>query len=284
MNRVDHMFQEADKKNEACLMIYLPCIGPDLVRSNELVDMFVESGVDYIELGTPGGPPWLDGTPMQKNHLQSLQTGINAQKAFEFGGVIRQRHQDFPILPMLYTSVVVRMGVDTFVDKLIEMGMDGVELPDYPSYRMHDPLDVHKKMRAKGLYNINFCDGISMAEQGTPEYDLMRRIVTDIDGFLFLTATPGVTGATGGVNVDYLRKAVARIRQVQDEAQKRKPIMVGFGLTTPEDVYRTIQEIKADAIVVGSAITRLIQDMTPLEKISEVLRALKDATLNRPVH
>jgi len=275
------MFQRAAKNNEGCLMIYLPAIGPDLVRSNELVDMFVESGVDYIELGTPGGAPWLDGTPMQKNHLQSFQTGIDALKTFALGSDIRKRHPDFPILPMLYTSVIVRMGVDQFVEQLVEMDLDGVELPDYPSYRMHDPLGVHQKMRAKGLYNINFCDGISMAANGTPEYDLMRRIVTDIDGFLFLTATPGVTGATGGVNVPYLSRAVARIREVQDEYNKQKPIMVGFGLTTPEDVYQTIHEIKADAVVVGSAITRLIQNDTPLEEISRVLRSIKDATLDR---
>jgi len=282
MNRTDVMFQKAAERNESCLMIYLPSIGPDLVRSNELVDMFIESGVDYIELGTPGGAPWLDGTPMQKNHLQSHQTGIDAIKALELGAAIRQRHPDFPILPMLYTSVVVRMGIERFIEKLLEAGMDGVELPDYPSYRMYDPLGYHKAMRDKGLYNINFCDGISLAEEGTPQYDLMQRIVTDVDGFLFLTATPGVTGATGGVNVAYLSKAVARIRQVMDAANKMKPIMVGFGLTTPEDVYKTTQEIQADAVVVGSAITRLIQNGTPLEKIGESLRALKDATLNRP--
>lgn len=283
MNRVDKMFENAAQKKEACLMIYLPSIGPDFVRSHELVDMFVESGVDYIELGMPGGAPWLDGVPMQKNHLQSHQTRIDALRSFELGGAIRTRHPDFPILPMLYTSVVVRMGVDQFIEKLVEMDLDGVELPDYPSYRMRDPLGVHKKMRAKGLYNINFCDGISLAPEGTPAYDLMHRIVTDIDGFLFLTATPGVTGSTGGINVAYLSKAVARIRQVQDEVKRRKPIMVGFGLTTPEDVRTTIQEIKADAVVVGSAITRLIQNGTSLEEMSKVLHALKDATLDKPM-
>lgn len=278
-NRIDQMFANAKEKNEACLMTYLPSIGPDMKRSLDLIDVFIESGLDYVELGTPGGAPWLDGVPMQKNHKQSLSTGINAEKAICLGGEIRAKHPEFPILPMLYTSVIFRMGLDLFIDLLIDNDMDGVEIPDYPPYRANDPVEFHARLRAKGIYNINFCDGISMAEEGSRDYDLMKRIVTDIDGFLFLTATPGVTGSTGGVNVDYLKKAVARIRDVQRSAGKEKPIMAGFGLNTPEDVHKVVHEVGADAIVVGSAVTRLIQANEPLEKIGNFIRDLKSATI-----
>ncbi|BBB48915.1 tryptophan synthase subunit alpha [Pelolinea submarina] len=279
MNRIDKMFDDAKKKNEACLMTYLPSIGPDLSRSNELIDGFIESGLDYVELGTPGGVPWLDGTPMQKNHKQSLETGIDGEKAIFLGKQIRDRHADFPILPMLYTSVIVRMGVDNFVDLLLESDLDGVEIPDYASYRTNDPLGIHAKLRKKGIYNINFCDGISLAEEGSRNYELLRRIATDVDGFIFLTATPGVTGSTGGVNVPYLKEAVARIRAVQEKYGKVMPIMVGFGINTPEDIELVVNEVKADAVVVGSAVTRLIQSNTPIEKICDFIKSLKSATV-----
>lgn len=278
-NRIDRMFTKAKEKNEACLMTYLPSIGPDLKKSNELIDAFIEVGLDYVELGTPGGAPWLDGVPMQKNHKQSLSTGINGEKAILLGGEIRMRHPEFPILPMLYTSVIFRMGIDNFVDRLVQADLDGIEIPDYPSYRTGDPIGIHARLRQKGIYNINFCDGISMAEEGSRDYDLMKRIVTDIDGFIFLTATPGVTGATGGVNVDYLKRAVARIREVGRKEGNEKPIMVGFGINTPEDVNLVAREIDADAVVVGSAVTRLIQDNRPIEEISDFVRDLKSATL-----
>ncbi len=221
MNRIDKMFDNARKRNEACLMTYLPSIGPDLNRSVELIDAFIEGGLDYVELGTPGGAPWLDGVPMQKNHKQSLETGIDAEKAIRMGGRIRSRHPDFPILPMLYTSVIVRMGVKNFVDLLLENDLDGVEIPDYASYRTNDPLKIHAKLRAKGIYNINFCDGISLSEEGTRDFDLLYRIVTDVDGFLFLTATPGVTGSTGGVNVSISKKQLKRIRAVQKNTESK---------------------------------------------------------------
>ncbi len=283
MNRIDTMFNLAAEKREACLMCYLPCIGPDFKRSKEIIDAFIEGGVDYIELSIPGGAPWLDGRPMQMHHLQSRQTGVDAIKAIEFGAWVRERYPNLPILPMAYTAGVVRTGVDRFVDLMAEADLDGIELPDYPSYKMGDPLQFHAKLRQRGMYNINFCDGISLADEGTAAFALMQRIVTDIDGFLFLTATPGVTGAQGGVATAYLSKAVARIREVQDTAQRRRPIMVGFGLTTPDDVRTVIQEVRADAIVVGSAVSRLINRVAGLGQIRDFIHSLKEATLDKPM-
>jgi tryptophan synthase alpha chain len=282
MNRIDTMFNLAADKREACLMCYLPCIGPDFERSKEIIDAFIEGGVDYIELSVPGGAPWLDGGPMQKHHLQSRQTSVDTVKAIEFGAWVRERYPDLPILPMAYTGAVVRTGVDRFVDLMAASDLDGIELPDYPSYAMGDPLQFHMKLRQCGMYNINFCDGISLADEGTAAFDLMQRIVTDIDGFLFLTATPGVTGAQGGVATEYLTKAVARIREVQDAARRRRPIMVGFGLTTPDDVRTVIQDVKADAIVVGSAVSRLINRDERPEMICDFIHSLKEATLDKP--
>jgi len=279
MNRVDQMFAKAKEKNEACLMNYLPSTGPDFARSKEVIAAFVEGGCDYIELSVPGNKPWLDGTPMQMHHLQSGQTGIAAQNAVELGAEVRAMYPELPILPMGYVGDLLPIGLDNFVSMMAEADLDGMELPDYPSYSACDPLEFHKKMRAAGLYNINFCDGISLAEEGTENYDLLKRIVTDIDGFLFLTATPGVTGAQGGVAVEYLTEAVARIRVVQDAAGARKPIMVGFGLSTPDDVRVVVEEVKADAVVVGSAVSRLIHKNAPASEICDFVRELKQATI-----
>ncbi len=279
MKRVDNMFAKAKKNNQACLMNYLPSTGPDFSRSKEVIAAFIEGGCDYIELSVPGSKPWLDGTPMQMHHLQSGKTGIGPQQAIELGAEVRALYPDLPILPMGYVGDMLPIGVDNFVNMMAQADLDGMELPDYPSYSANDPLGFHKKMRAAGMCNINFCDGISLAKEGTPEYDLLKRIVTDIDGFLFLTATPGVTGSQGGVAVEYLTKAVARIREVQEKAGKVKPVMVGFGISTPDDVRVVVEEVKADAVVVGSAVSRLIHKNASPEEISEFIRELKLATI-----
>ena len=283
MNRIDKMFNLAAEKREACLMCYLPCIGPDFTRSKEIIDAFMEGGVDTIGLSIPGGAPWLDGGPMQMHHLQSRQTGIDAVKAVELGAWVRARYPGLPILPVSYTAAVVRAGVDRFVNLMAEADLDGIELRDYPSYTMGDPLQFHAKLRQRGVYNINFCDGISLADEDTAAFTLMKRIVTDIDGFLFLTSTPGVLSAQEGVPTSYLSKAIARIREVQDAAQRRRPILVGFGLTTPDDVRMMIQNVRADAIGVGSVVSRMIHRDVNLEQICDFIHSLKEATLDKPI-
>ena len=126
--------------------------------------------------------------------------------------------------------------------------------------------------------DINFCDGISLAPKDTRPYDLLYDIATDVDGFLFLTATPGVTGGQGGVAVGHLTQAVKRIREIQVDAGRLKPVLVGFGLSTPENVRQVVQEVRADAIVVGSAVSRLINRGDTPESIRQFVTSLKEAT------
>ncbi len=278
MNRIDRMFKDLEDREEAALMCYLPSIGPDFERSLEVIDAFVEGGVDMIELSVPGGSPWLDGAPMQTHHKQSRDTHIDAEKAFELAKRVRERYPQLPILPMAYFAAVVRTGMEKFIEFASESGVDGIELPDYPSYSASDPHGFHSGIRSAGIYNINFCDGISLAPKGSPNYALLKVIATDVDGFLFLTATPGVTGGQGDVAVEHLSQAVHSIRTLQQEANRPKPILVGFGLAKPEHVRQVVQQVGADAVVVGSAVSRLINQGESAETIRNFVAELKQAT------
>lgn len=281
MNRVDVMFSQLKARGEGALMCYLPQSGANYRYSMEIIDAFVEGGVDMIELCIPGGTPWLDGAPMQMHHKTDFEAGINAERAFELAARVRSRYPDLPVLPMGYTSAIVQLGVDRFVELAKAADIDGFELPDYPSYKAGDPLGFHRKMREKNMWNVNFIDGISLAPEGTPEYQLLTSIVSDAKGFLFMTATAGVTGGTGGIALEHLTKSVARVHEVQVKVNHACPVLVGFGLTTPEHVDQVIHIVKADAVVVGSAVSRLINRHESPEAISQFIRTLKASTLRK---
>lgn len=281
MNRVDVMFSQLKARGEGALMCYLPQSGANYRYSMEIIDAFVEGGVDMIELCIPGGAPWLDGAPMQMHHKTDFEAGINAERAFELAARVRSRYPDLPVLPMGYTSAIVQLGVDRFVELAKAADIDGFELPDYPSYKAGDPLGFHRKMREKNMWNVNFIDGISLAPEGTPEYQLLTSIVSDAKGFLFMTATAGVTGGTGGIALEHLTKSVARVHEVQVKVNHACPVLVGFGLTTPEHVDQVIHIVKADAVVVGSAVSRLINRHESPEAISQFIRTLKASTLRK---
>ncbi len=279
MNRVDKMFRRLIANNEGALMCYLPESGLNLRYSMEIIDAFVEGGVDMIELCIPGGTPWLDGAPMQMHHKNDFDCGINAERAFELAALVRERYPDLPILPMGYVSAIVQMGVDRFVNLAKVTDIDGFELPDYPSIKAKDPLKFHQKMREKEMWNINFIDGICLSKEGSPEYELLTAILKDARGFLFMTATAGVTGGTGGIALDYLTKSVSRVREVQAEIKNECPILVGFGLTTPSHVKQVISLVKANAVVVGSAVSRLINRHASPAEIVTFIHELKKSTI-----
>jgi len=278
MNRLAKMFQTLGNKSEGALMCYLPTIGPDLTRSLEIADAFRKGGVDYIELSIPCVYPWLDGSAMQKHHLESLTTYASVDSAFDLGREVRSRYPDWPILPMAFYSAVISYGVDRFVRKCREIEADGVEIPDYPAFADDDPHSLREKLHRAGVAFITFCDGISMAPRGSREYELLCKLVRGTVGFMFLTATPGVTGARKSMATEYLTNAVRRLREVQDEQGVNFPIMLGFGLSTPEHVSTAISKIGVDAVVVGSAVSRHIHAQESAEELAAFVRTLKQAT------
>ena len=67
------------------------------------------------------------------------------------------------------------------------------------------------------------------------------------DGFLYLVALLGVTGARGDLHPEALR-LIRRVRSQTD-----LPLCVGFGISRPEHV-RALSRAGADGAIVGSAI------------------------------
>jgi tryptophan synthase alpha chain len=86
------------------------------------------------------------------------------------------------------------------------------------------------------------------------------------DGFLYLVALLGVTGARGDLHPE----ALQLIRMVR--SQTDLPLCVGFGISRPEHV-RALSRAGADGAIVGSAIVNLIaRNLRTRGKLPEALR------------
>jgi tryptophan synthase alpha chain len=112
----------------------------------------------------------------------------------------------------------------------------------------------------------------------SPEYRLFHKIVRGTRGFLFLMASPGVTGKREYLAVEYLKSAVQNIRKAQVEEKNDFPVVVGFGLSTPEQVSRVINEIGADGAVIGSAVSELVLRYGGKKELADFIRSAKRAT------
>ncbi|HJR15583.1 MAG TPA: tryptophan synthase subunit alpha, partial [Gemmatimonadales bacterium] len=102
----------------------------------------------------------------------------------------------------------------------------------------------------------------------TTRADRLRATMEGAQGFVYLVARLGVTGASASIALD-LAASVRQLRQATP-----LPIAVGFGISTPEQA-RTVAAM-ADGVVVGSALV----DVLGREGVGEARRflgALRDA-------
>ena len=77
MNRLSSKLIELKQNNKKALVAYLVAGDPDLDTTLELMHLFVESGVDVIEIGVPFTDPIAEGPTIQKAHDRALKNDIS---------------------------------------------------------------------------------------------------------------------------------------------------------------------------------------------------------------
>ena len=87
-------------------------------------------------------------------------------------------------------------------------------------------------------------------------------------GFVYAVSRTGVTGERASLS-DEAGPLVGRIK-----ALTREPVVLGFGISTPEQV-RAAADV-ADGVVVGSALVRFLEE-EPEGDLAEQVRWLKSA-------
>jgi tryptophan synthase alpha chain len=117
--------------------------------------------------------------------------------------------------------------------------VDGVVLPELP---LEESERFAPDLKRNGLSQI-------LLVTPTTEPARIRAVDDACSGFLYCVSTTGVTGGYG-------RKPEAGyIRDVKRIA-RRNPVLVGFGITTPDDARRAARD--ADGVIIGSALIKQI--------------------------
>ncbi len=240
MNRIDQKFIELRAAKKKAFIAYITAGDPDLATTEALVLAFEKAGADIIELGVPFSDPMADGPTIQAASFRSLQKGTTLVKILKTVKKIRER-SSIPIALMTYYNPVFHFGDQAFVDQAKAAGVDGVIIPDLP---VEEAADLRCYAQEADLATIFF-----MAP--TTSDGRMKVVAQAATGFIYYVSVAGVTGSKSVVPSEI----AARIRTARKLTDK--PICVGFGVSTPEQV-RAIAAI-ADGVIVGSAIVKEIE-------------------------
>jgi tryptophan synthase alpha chain len=268
MGRIDQTFERLRYNRERALIPYVTAGDPDLEVTKTLVREMVRRGGDLIEIGVPFSDPLADGPIIQRASQRALEKGTTLRKILQMVGELRH-DVDVPLILMTYYNPVFRYGEEAFVADALDVGVDGIIVPDLPPEE------------AQALLDLSADTPLDIIFLAAPTSTSARlALISEVSrGFLYYVSRLGTTGVRDQM-ADDLRLMLEKLR-----ASTSKPIAVGFGVSTPEHVRRVAE--MADGVVVASAILKLIEDLQGradmLAHVGDFVAALKAGTQLAPV-
>jgi tryptophan synthase alpha chain len=256
MTRIDDTFARLRAAGKKAFVAYVMAGDPDPETSLAVMMGLPEAGVDIIELGMPFTDPMADGPTIQLAGQRALEGGQTLAATLQMVRRFRQANQTTPIVMMGYYNPIYSRGVDRFLAEAVEAGIDGLIVVDLPP---EEDAELCLPAQAAGMNFIRLA---------TPTTDAKRlpKVLQNTSGFVYYVSITGITGAAAAQAAD-VAPEVARIKAATD-----LPVIVGFGITTPE-AARSIAGV-ADGCVVGSAIVKDIGAGLPVPEVLARVAAL----------
>jgi len=260
MSRITPTFAALRARGEAAFVPYFTAGDPDLATTRELVLAAVDLGADLIELGVPFSDPMADGPVLQRAAARALAGGVTLHHVLGLVADLR-REISVPVVLFGYYNPLFRYGVDAIARDAAAAGADGFICVDLP---FEEAADLRAAAGRAGM------DLIALLAPTTPPARI-RTIAGRASGFLYFVSVLGVTGARDTLPPE-LPGLVSRVRDATD-----LPIGVGFGVQRAEQAAWIAGF--ADAVVVGSAIGRVIEEdgRRASGRVAELIGSLRSA-------
>jgi len=264
MSRIGDRFAALRAEGRRALIPYVTAGDPESRITVPLMHAMVKSGADLLELGVPFSDPMADGPVIQRASERALRHNITLEQVLGMVREFRTSDPQTPVILMGYLNPIEVMGYERFARAAANAGVDGVLTVDMPP---EESGELNQALRTHGL------DGIYLLAP-TSSDDRIRRIAESASGFIYYVSLRGVTGAA---NLD-LAEVSGKLRDIR--AHTALPVGVGFGIGTPEAAAAVAAF--ADAVIVGSAIVRRIEESAGqpdkiLEEIPGFLARLREA-------
>ena len=265
MNRYDLTFARLKEKGETGFIPFAIAGDPDLSTSEKIFKAYIAGGADILEIGYPFSDPVADGPVNQRASQRAIAAGLNHETFFTLIRRIRAA-SDIPIGLLGYTNTMLHLGCERFCREAADAGIDSLLFADMP------PEESVKLRESMALYGLG---SVFIVSELTPP-DRMKMIVSLVDSFVYVASRLGATG----VGAEFSAEVASTLRRLKKVT--KKPLAVGFGISTPGHVV-AMRKAGADAAIVGSALVAVIEEFGKNPKklcavLAENVAAYKAAT------
>lgn len=239
------------------LVGYITSSIPDNNFTIDLALKMKEAGVDTLELGVPFSDPVADGPVIEKANQIALNNGFKLKDLFEVSSKIAP---NMDMLWMGYMNPFYHYGLENFLKKADDFGVNGMIIPDVPyeEAQLISPLfEKYKKV------NISFV-------APTHSENRIKKVVTNAQKFIYMVAYAGITGSGKSEDLSFIIDTVKKYTQT--------PLYIGFGV----DENSCKEKVKGvDGVIVGSAFVKHLIDVSlsnseKITKICSVAKEIKD--------
>lgn len=246
-NRIINVFEKLKESSKKAFIPFITAGFPDTDRYIELFLTLSNAGADIIEIGIPFSDPMADGPVIQTASDIALKKGINTDIIFDSILKIRSKSET-PIAFMTYFNIVLQFGIENFLLRSTEAGVDGIIIPDLPLEEFYRYRDLFEK------YNV--CT-ILLVSLNTP-IQRMKEIADNSKGFLYCVSAKGVTGEQSEMSPE-VKIFLGSLKRITD-----LPLCIGFGISNLNQVI----EIRdyCDGIIIGSKISSIILNAKTFSK------------------
>jgi tryptophan synthase alpha chain len=239
---IDNSFIHSRQLGQALLCPFLTAGYPNLDIGPDILLAVQAAGGGCIELGIPFSDPIADGPTIQDSYRLALEGGTTVERALAMVKRARTMGVTVPILAMASYSIIFKRGCREFAAACLDSGINGLVLPDLPMEEAPAAVAVIQKC---GL-------GTSLLVAPTTSAPRKKAIGDLCDAFIYYVSVSGITGERNALPTN-MAENLQQLKKLT-----KKPICVGFGISTPAQVQSLRQAV--DGIIVGSAVIRHLRE------------------------
>ena len=257
MNRIEELFK---KKKNKVLSVYCTAGFPELEDTLSVMEALQENGADMIELGMPYSDPLADGPVIQHSSTIALQNGMTIKKLF---GQLKDFRKEIsvPVLLMGYMNPILQYGFEKFCADAVEVGVDGLIVPDLPEYEYE--MEYGAIIKKHGL------DFVFLVTPETSE-ERVKKLDELSTGFLYAVSSSSTTGR------DKKMSEVKKYLEKLKDLKLNNPILVGFGIKDKQTFGAACET--ANGAIIGTA---FIKTLEKTRHINETTRDFLQLFLNQ---
>jgi len=224
-------------------------------RWAEVASAMVAAGADAVEIGIPFSDPVMDGPTIQEASQRALDLGATP------AAILAAVPADVPVplVAMTYYNIVYRAGHRRFAHSLRNAGVAGAIVPDVP---LEELGPWAAAAESEGV------ETVLLASPVTPD-DRLALICERSHGFVYGVSLMGITGERLSL------AASAAVMAKRLKAHTDKPVLLGFGVSTPAHAVEACAE--ADGVIVASALMRLLVDGASPEQVGDAVAGFRAA-------